>query len=129
LDIKLPVHSEWADSSILSEFTKYTHLKWIPEQWFNEMESQTSPPHRAPWAFPGWYLQTKAWILSEVEERMKLEVKGELEQVDLSCLSLILRINTNKGHIYFKASAPEALPHEGVSGSPLPFSCSLTPFC
>lgn len=110
---RLPRFAEWADSSILEEPTKYQKIRTFAEQYFQEIQTQQLPQLRVPWALSGWYSETLSWISSELG-KLGITIEGPVEQIDLSCLSLVSRVKTNLGHIYFKASAPAALPHESA---------------
>ena len=57
------------------------------------------------WTSPGWQAEAREWTASRLEER-GLEIAGEIEQPHLQWWSTVLRVPTNDGVIFFKASRP-----------------------
>jgi len=59
----------------------------------------------SPWQQPGWLEAARAWIRAELA-RQNLGLEGEIEQSHVCPWSTILRVPTEIGMVYFKASAP-----------------------
>jgi hypothetical protein len=60
---------------------------------------------RAPWFRKGWYDNAERWIISVVN-RNQYFIKGSIEQVKVSDLSIILRVPIVNGVLYFKGTGP-----------------------
>ncbi len=63
-----------------------------------------------PWKEAGWFEQAQAWIETQLTEQ-KITITGAVEQVHERPWSTILRVPTDQGFFFMKASAP-ALSHE-----------------
>ncbi|MBV9791612.1 MAG: phosphotransferase [Chloroflexi bacterium] len=63
-----------------------------------------------PWARADWFEQASAWIQVELA-RHAIELIGAIEQPHIRPWSTVLRVPTNQGDLYFKATAP-VLAHE-----------------
>lgn len=63
-----------------------------------------------PWARADWFEQASAWIQVELA-RHAIELTGAIEQPHIRPWSTVLRVPTNQGDLYFKATAP-VLAHE-----------------
>jgi hypothetical protein len=69
---------------------------------------------RPPWALPGWFPVAEAWLRSSLEE-LGYAVTGPAQQVRVWELSCVLRAPTDRGVVYFKATADSPLfVNEGV---------------
>jgi hypothetical protein len=91
--------------------TELNGMTWaVPQQaalldaYLTEIEQNTVPPQRAPWARPGWFAQAVAWIEARLAELGQPPV-APVEQVRVWSISCILRAPTAGGDIYFKAAA------------------------
>lgn len=69
---------------------------------------------RQPWALPAWLPAAEAWLRSSLEE-LGHAVTGPARQVRVWELSCVLRVPTDRGAVYFKATADLPLfVNEGV---------------
>lgn len=74
-------------------------------------------PDQSPgllWTQRGWLEQASAWIHVELE-RLNISLSGPLEQPHVRPWSTVLRVPTNDGDLYFKASAPVLLHETGLT--------------
>lgn len=60
------------------------------------------------WYDPDWQKQAHEWIRSEATKR-SIELTGEIEQPHAYAWSTVMRIPTNEGLLFFKATAGETL--------------------
>lgn len=85
-----------------------------------EVETDNFPILRTPWARPGWYAATVAWIQTQLAQLGYQVTNAEMveesaavpiavEQVKHWFLSCVMRITTNRGYVYFKASGGSPL--------------------
>jgi hypothetical protein len=58
-----------------------------------------------PWQLPEWLETAHDWMRTELA-RQNLSILGEIEQTHIRPWSTVLRVVTNQGIVYFKASAP-----------------------
>lgn len=65
-------------------------------------------PLRPPWARRGWFAEASAWIESTLAERGRPTL-GPAEQLSNWCISSVLRVPTELGYVYFKATARSPL--------------------
>jgi hypothetical protein len=69
---------------------------------------------RQPWALPAWLPAAEAWLRSSLEE-LAYAITGPARQVRVWELSCVLRAPTDRGAVYFKATADLPLfVNEGV---------------
>jgi hypothetical protein len=66
------------------------------------------PPERAPWARPGWLAEASVWIESSLDG-LGRPATGPVEQVRVWPLSAVLRVPTDGGSVYFKATCASPL--------------------
>ena len=59
----------------------------------------------SPWQQPGWLESAHAWIRAELAHQA-ISLSGEIEQPHIRPWSTVLRVPTDSGTLYFKASAP-----------------------
>jgi hypothetical protein len=64
--------------------------------------------YRLPWLDPGWMIQAQQWIYAETT-RQSIRVTGDIEQPHLYPWSTVLIVPTDKGRLFFKATAPETI--------------------
>ena len=62
------------------------------------------------WDQPNWIEQVRHWINTELSQQ-SIKIIGVIEQPHVQPWSTVLRIPTNVGDIFFKASAP-VIAHE-----------------
>lgn len=67
---------------------------------------------RAAWQFPGWHFAASEWIHARLAE-LGLRVAAPIRQERAWALSCTMRVATNGGAAYFKATPP-FMAHEGV---------------
>src|SRR4030095_11660219 len=60
------------------------------------------------WHDPLWQKQAHDWIQSEAEKN-SIQITGEIEQPHAYPWSTVMRVTTNEGTIFFKATAPETV--------------------
>jgi hypothetical protein len=65
-------------------------------------------PLRPPWARRGWFVEAAAWIESTLAE-LGRAVLGPPAQLSNWCISSILRVPTEQGDVFFKATARSPL--------------------
>lgn len=63
-----------------------------------------------PWSRPEWFQQASSWIHAELAAH-RITVTGAIEQPHIRPWSTVLRVPTDAGALYFKATAP-VLAHE-----------------
>jgi len=68
----------------------------------------SSTPSQLRWHNPDWQKQAHAWIRSEAE-RNSIQITGEIEQPHAYAWSTVMRVPTNAGAIFFKATASETI--------------------
>lgn len=72
------------------------------------MKDLTQPQLR--WENPDWLKQASNWIQLQTSRR-RIKINGPIEQPHIYYWSTVLRIPTNEGMLFFKATAPETV-HE-----------------
>jgi hypothetical protein len=60
------------------------------------------------WHDPDWLKQANDWIKSEAK-RQAIRITGAIEQPHIYPWSTVLRVPTNEGMLFFKATAPETV--------------------
>jgi len=60
------------------------------------------------WHDPDWQKQAHDWIQSETS-RNSIQLTGEIEQPHAYAWSTVMRVSTNEGTLFFKATAPETI--------------------
>ena len=61
-----------------------------------------------PWHDPVWQKEAQDWIHAETEHR-SIHITGEIEQPHSYPWSTVLRVLTNEGTLFFKATATETV--------------------
>ena len=84
----LPLVDEWQREKLL------TALQKLKEE---------APAIRAPWFRKGWFQRARQWTEAELEKQA-YQRTSEVEQFKHWSLSVLLRVETNKGDVYFKIS-------------------------
>lgn len=67
-----------------------------------------SNQHQLPWHDPDWMKQAHDWIRAETT-RQSIRITGGIEQPHLYPWSTVLHVPTDKGKLFFKATAPQTL--------------------
>ena len=70
--------------------------------------SDRPAPERPPWARRGWFPEAAAWIVDTLARHGR-SIRGPVEQISSWCISSILRVETDGGRVYFKATARSPL--------------------
>lgn len=67
----------------------------------------TPPPHTQTldWTRPGWIEEVRTWIDAELH-RFRLQLTAPIEQSHIRPWSTVLRVPTNAGVLFFKATSP-----------------------
>ncbi len=60
------------------------------------------------WHDPAWQEQAHAWIRAEAE-RNSIQIEGSIEQNHAYAWSTVMRVPTDQGLLFFKATAPETI--------------------
>jgi len=60
------------------------------------------------WQDPDWLKQAHDWIRKEAK-RNSIQLTGEIEQPHAHAWSTVMRVPTNEGTLFFKATAPETI--------------------
>ncbi|WP_146160548.1 hypothetical protein [Deinococcus arcticus] len=81
------------------------------DDWFRERRDGR-PATRRPWAQPGWFQDTCAWIEAQLELRGTI-LTGPIRQLRNWERSTLLEVPTGRGRLYYKA-APPPLAQEGT---------------
>ena len=68
----------------------------------------TFPQPQLPWHDPAWQKQAQAWIQAEAQKN-SIEITGEIEQPHIYPWSTVLRVLSNEGTLFFKATAAETV--------------------
>jgi len=66
------------------------------------------------WHDPNWQKRAHAWIRSQAEHN-SIHLTGEIEQPHIYHWSTVMRVPTNEGNLFFKATAPETIQEIGLS--------------
>jgi aminoglycoside/choline kinase family phosphotransferase len=61
-----------------------------------------------PWHDPAWQKQAHEWIRAEAE-RNSIQIEGSIEQNHAYAWSTVMRVPTDQGMLFFKATAPETI--------------------
>ncbi|MGH2534300.1 MAG: hypothetical protein ACRDJW_18680 [Thermomicrobiales bacterium] len=104
-----PERSRWVDRNDLAglPLKRPDHLATIDE-CLRELETGTAPAFRQPWEERGWFKLAASWI-EETLRSLGRHVTAAPEQVRWWSLSRVLRVATDGGDVYFKASAKQPL--------------------
>ena len=78
--------------------------------WAAQVASPHFPPLRAPWARPGWFEATAAWLGEELARRGR-SVRGPVEHLGSWAISCLLGADTDQGRVVLKV-VPELFRHE-----------------
>lgn len=105
LNWQLPADAHWITLDELHQLNLQipAHYNLLID-WFKERENYQNLAEEIPWAIPGWFNLASNWIYSQLD-RLGLIAISPIEQVKSWPLANVMRINTNQGKIYFKATA------------------------
>jgi aminoglycoside/choline kinase family phosphotransferase len=67
-----------------------------------------------PWEQPNWQKQAHDWILTETT-RWDIQITGEIEQSHIYQWSTVMRVPTDEGTLFFKASAEDVAPEAALT--------------
>jgi hypothetical protein len=108
---ELPADAKWVaiDQLQSTTFNNPEHRECIT-QW---LASANDPSWKhVPWSQAGWYERVTKWV-NESVEKTGAKVSGLPVQIRVWALSCVLRVDTNKGSLYFKA-LPDFFGHEPI---------------
>ena len=99
-----PANGRWAAAGELERLRVDERHRDVLASYLRDLD--TIPPQRPPWARAGWREEVRAWIDAEAARLGRRVVA--LEQVKTWGISTVLRVETDRGDLWFKVSA--ALP-------------------
>jgi len=67
-----------------------------------------------PWDHPDWLDESQVWIQDNLDQ-LGLILNGAIEQAHTRPWSTVLRVPTNEGNLFFKASAPSMIHEAGLT--------------
>jgi len=104
-----PPKAAWVGSEALAELPLAApNQRDVADRYLRELERQSVPVRRVPWAREGWLSEACEWI----EESLAVcgrPPTGRVEQFRAWCLSCLLRVPTAGGAVFFKATAESPL--------------------
>lgn len=106
--VQTPVGTIWATRNNLETLTlAVPRQRQGLEAWFARSEDSGHSVGllSAPWEQPGWFERAAAWLQDEVT-RLGCTALGDVEQVKVFVFGAVLRIQTDRGYLYFKALLP-----------------------
>jgi hypothetical protein len=99
-----PSNGRWAARDDLDRLRVDGAQRTVAAAYLDALE--TVPPQRPPWSRPGWRDEVRGWLDAELGRLGRRVVA--LEQVKVWGISTVLRVETDRGDLWFKVSA--ALP-------------------
>ncbi len=104
-----PLGVEWAGRETLEELplAEPEHRE-VVDRHLHELEQQSVPARRVPWARKGWFEEATKWIEKSLATRGRAPT-GPVEQFRTWCLSCLLRVPTADGAVFFKATVESPL--------------------
>lgn len=102
-DLTIPEAGRWFDALALE--TLPLADEWQREHLLRALQSlkEDAPPIRAPWFHKGWFQRARQWTEAELEKH-GYQRRSEVEQFKHWSLSVLLRVETNRGDVFFKIS-------------------------
>jgi hypothetical protein len=101
--------SRWASAEELAGLAfELEDERRLAVEHLRELESGLLPPQRVPWTREGWLAEATAWIDDSLAACGRVR-SGRVEQMRVWCLSALLRVPTDGGIVFFKATAPSPL--------------------
>ncbi len=104
-----PPDAQWlrADELAGVTFAQPAHQLAI-STWLTQIEQGVTPPRRVQWAQAGWQHGAETWIHSQLDQ-LGYAATGPIQQIKNWFISCILRIPTDRGNVYFKATNASSL--------------------
>jgi hypothetical protein len=100
-----PEHTAWIGRAALAGLRlAVPEHRAVLDAWLAERKTDPVPEQRAPWARPGWWKAATTWIRERCED-LGYSPTGPIEQVKVCAWSSVLRVATDAGAMYFKATA------------------------
>ena len=78
----------------------------------------------ADWIGGEWLAEATAWIEAELKQ-LGIVVVGAITQPHMRAWSTVLKVATNEGDVYFKATAPALASRGGINPDPLPVEAGV----
>lgn len=108
-----PEDGVWVGREALEDLLFQRHAEQAAlASWFTEAADAGRGHPLVPWWHPGWYREAVAWAEAELHRR-GIRPSGSPKQVKNWYRSCVLRLETDVGAVYFKAS-PRAFAHEAA---------------
>lgn len=100
-----PLGGQWVNSVGLEELpiSDQKLRGWLLD-YLNKESAGEFPPLRAPWARPGWFAAASAWMTKTLTG-LNRPPTGAVEQFRNLGISCLLRVPTQAGLVYLKATA------------------------
>jgi hypothetical protein len=73
------------------------------KRWQHEQSSGIIAERRAPWAISGWHAEVERWIVSQIFHLGRGAIQ-RIEPIKNWSISCVLKVVTETGNLYFKAS-------------------------
>ena len=103
-----PSHSKWIDRAGLRQLPlACPEHRAVIDSVLAEAETQQVPELRPPWAVPGWFRAASDWMKSQLAGQGYV-LTGSIEQLKSWGISCLLRVQTDRGMVFFKVAT--ALP-------------------
>ena len=99
---EIPAHGRWVARDELDRLRLRDDERALVSTYLDRLGDV--PPERPPWSRPGWRGELRGWLEAELA-RLGRRLVG-LEQVKVWSISTVLRVETDRGDLYFKVSAP-----------------------
>lgn len=111
LQAEVPEGAKWLTQDEVSKlrFTTPEQHEAVDSWLFNR---KNPTELRAPWSNSGWFAEASDWILSQLE-RLNIKITGTIVQERTWAISCVMRVRTNVGDVYFKAT-PSFMRHEAA---------------
>jgi phosphotransferase family enzyme len=101
---KLPPDGLWLPpEKILEDSDLPPALQERLNHWQHEQSSGIIAERRAPWAISGWHAEVERWIVSQIL-RLGRGAIQKIEPIKSWSISCVLKVVTETGDLYFKAS-------------------------
>lgn len=95
----------WADRQAVESLSFiYPEQKSIIEKYLIDLESDTIPKLRPPWAQSGWFSEASAWVEEQLE-KLEYQQITPVEYLRSWSISCVLKVETTAGTIYLKAAS------------------------
>jgi hypothetical protein len=105
----LPPQSKWIDSTLLKNLTlTYEEHRAMIEAELEAAQSNQFPGLRPAWARAGWFKAASAWMRDQLIQQ-NYALRSSIEQVKSWGISCLLRVETDRGNIFFKVASSRPL--------------------